>query len=168
MKKLFILFIAVVGFGVSSFAQLNATASSTATIVTPLKIVKATDMNFGTVAVDAVTDGTVILATAGTRTFTAGAQIVPAIATATAASFTVTGQGAYTYAITLPASAITLDDGSGHTMSVDTFVSDPSGTGALTAGTQTINVGATLHVTHAQVAGVYTNASSLNVTVAYN
>jgi hypothetical protein len=53
-------------------------------------------------------------------------------------------------------------------MTVDGFVSNPNGTGTLTGGTETLNVGATLHVTHAQVAGVYSSATPFSVTVNYN
>jgi type 1 fimbria pilin len=50
-------------------------------------------------------------------------------------------------------------------MTVDTFTSNPSGTGTLSGGAQTLNVGATLHVAGAQAAGNYTG--TYNVTVAY-
>jgi len=86
--------------------------------------------------------------------------------TVTAASFTVTGQGAYTYAITLPAT-VTLTSGV-NTMTATTFTSTPSATGALTAGTQTLNVGATLNVAAAQAAGTYVSGTPFSVTVNYN
>jgi hypothetical protein len=53
-------------------------------------------------------------------------------------------------------------------MTVGTFTSTPTATGLLTLGAQEILVGATLNVGANQVAGVYTNASDLSVTVAYN
>jgi hypothetical protein len=59
----------------SSFAQATATATSTATIVTPISITKTVDMNFGNVAVQTATGGTVILAPAGTRTVTGGVTL---------------------------------------------------------------------------------------------
>src|SRR5258707_15610441 len=90
-----------------SFAQSTATATATATIVTPISITKTVDMNFGNVAVQASTGGTVVLAPAGTRTTTGGVTLPVTAGTVTAASFTVNGQGAYTYAITLPSSAVT-------------------------------------------------------------
>jgi len=152
--KFFSIATAIIGFTSTACAQATATSTATATIVTPISITKTVDMNFGNVAVQTGTGGTVVLLPAGTRSTTGGVTL-PAIAgTVTAASFTVNGQGAYTYAITLPATAVTLTNGA-FTMTADTFTSTPSGTGALTAGTQTLNVGATLNVAAAQTAGTY-------------
>jgi hypothetical protein len=73
-----------------------------------------------------------------------------------------------TYSILLPSTyTITRLTGS-ETMTINTFTSNPSGTSALTAGTQTINVGATLNVAGSQVAGTYTNATGFLVNVNYN
>ena len=127
------------------------------------------DMNFGNVAVSAINPGTVILAPAGTRTTGGGGGVtLPATTgTVTAADFTVTGNGNYTYAITLPSSATLTRVGFTETMTANTFTSTPSGTGTLSGGTQNLKVGATLNVAAAQVAGLYT-CSSFNVTVNYN
>lgn len=151
-------------------ADATATAGVNATVLTPIAISKTADLNFGSFAADSNESGTVVLATGGTRTFSGGASAVSTGAgTVTAASFTVTGEGAATFSITLPSSAVTLTRATGtETMSVATFVSDPSGTGALVAGTKAVNVGATLSVGAAQVAGSYVNASGLPVIVAYN
>lgn len=151
-------------------ADATATAGVNATVLTPIAISKTTDLNFGSFAADASETGTVVLATGGTRSFTGGTSAVSTGAgTVTAASFTVTGEGAATFSITLPSSAVTLTRAAGmETMSVDAFVSDPSGTGTLENGTKIVNVGATLNVGAAQVAGSYENAAGLPVTVAYN
>jgi len=53
-------------------------------------------------------------------------------------------------------------------MTIDAFTSNPSGTGALTAGSQVLTVGATLNVGANQVTGAYTNATGFDVTVNYN
>ena len=53
-------------------------------------------------------------------------------------------------------------------MTVTTYTSNPSGTGALVAGTQTLTVGATLNVGASQAANLYTNAAGFPVTVNYN
>jgi len=53
-------------------------------------------------------------------------------------------------------------------MDASVFTSTPSGTGALTGGTQNITVGATLTVAAAQAAGVYTSGTPFSVTVNYN
>src|SRR6204780_2871448 len=106
----------------SSFAQATATASASANIITPISIVKVTDMNFGNVAVSATLAGTVVLAPGGGRTTGGGGGVtLPAtVGTVAAASFTVSGQASYTYAITLPASC-SLSDGASHTMTVNAF-----------------------------------------------
>ena len=127
-------------------------------------------MNFGNVAVSASLAGTVVLLPAGTRsTGGAGGVTLPSTTGIVAgADFTVSGQASYTYAITLPTSA-TLTDGGSHTMTVNTFTSTPATTGTLsTGGTQDLKVGATLIVTAGQMAGTYTNASGVPVTVNYN
>ncbi len=154
----------------ASFAQASATASASATIITPITITKTADMNFGNIAVSATIAGTAILAPGGTRTTGgAGGVTLPATTgTVAAASFTVSGQASYTYAITLPTSC-TLSDGASHSMTVNTFTSSPATTGTLSGtGTQTLNVGATLNVSAAQASGTYTNATGVPVTVNYN
>src|SRR6202161_3210523 len=118
----------------SSFAQATATASCSANIITPITITKTVDMNFGNVAVSATIAGTAILAPAGTRTTGgAGGVTLPATAgTVSAASFTVSGQASYTYAITLP-TTVSISSGA-NTMNVNAFTSSPSVTGALSVG----------------------------------
>lgn len=169
-KSLAIASVAVIGFSSSSFAQATASASASANIITPITIVKDVDMNFGNVAVSAVTAGTAILSPAGTRTTGgAGGVTLPATTgTVSAASFTVAGQASYTYAITLPLSCV-ITDGASHNITVDNFTSSPTATGILSSGgTETLNVGATLNVAAAQAAGFYTNATGVPVTVNYN
>src|SRR5882757_430849 len=142
-KSIAIASIAVIGFSNSSFAQAADVASASATIITPISIVKTVDMNFGNVAVSATIAGTAVLAPAGTRTTGgAGGVTLPATnGTVSAASFTVSGQASYTYAITLPSSCV-ITDGSSHNMTVNAFTSFPSATGTLSSGgTETLNVG---------------------------
>ena len=75
-----------------------------------------------------------------------------------------------TYAITLPTNGtVNITTGTAtapETMAVSTFTSDPSGTGTLTAGAQTLGVGATITTVASQVAGAYTG--TFNVSVDYN
>jgi len=171
MKKSILIFLAivmVVGFSNKAVAQATASATATATIVTPIAITKTVDMNFGNVAVTG-TAGTVVLTPAGTRSVTGGVTLPNVTGTVAAASFNVAGEGAYTYAITLPSTGYTITKAvTLETMTVNAFTSTPSGTGELTAGAQTLTVGATLNVGVAQVAGVYTNATGFDVTVNYN
>jgi hypothetical protein len=152
----------------NSFAQATGTATATATIVTPISIQRNTHMNFGNVAVQASTAGTVTISPAGVRSRTAGVTLPNVAGTVTAATFTVSGTASYTYTITLPTS-VTLTRASGsETMTADNFTSNPSATGQLSSsGSQDIGVGATLNVAAAQTAGVYTSGN-FDVTVNYN
>jgi len=170
MKKLFIIFIAVAGFSVNSIAQDTEQANASATIITPISLTKTVDLSFGNIAVG-TSGGTVVITPAGGRSATGGVTL-PTVApgTITAATFTVNGQGANTYTITLPSTDHTIRVGGvgGATMIVNTFTSNPSGTGTLSSGTQTLNVGATLNVTASQAAGTYTSVAPFDVTVNYN
>lgn len=122
-------------------------------------------MSFGNIIADA-DGGTVVLVPAGTRTLN-GLNSPSLDGTITAATFTVTGLATTTYAITLP-STHDISNGA-QTMTVNTFTSNPAGTGALdSSGSQTLSVGATLNVGANQAAGTYTNAAGFAVTVNYN
>ena len=165
--KFFALTIAFFALTISTFAQVSATATTSATVITPIAISKTVDMNFGNIAVSPTIAGTVVLGTGGTRTKTGGVTLPAVGGTVTAAAFSVTGLGTSTYSITLP-STITLNGSPSGTMTVNSFVSNPSGTGALTAGAQTVLVGGTLNVAAAQAAGVYSNTTDMTVTVNYN
>ena len=112
-----------------------------------------------------LTSGTAVVTPAGTRSLTGG--VTPGNSGGvTSASFTVSGIPLLTYSISLPGSAV-LTAGT-HTMTVNTFTGNPSGTGQiqLILGTQTLTVGATLQVGASQSSGSYTG--TFNVTVAYN
>jgi hypothetical protein len=168
MKNLFKLFatsIVLLSFSAATFAQVSATATVSATIITPIAITKTVDMNFGNIAVG-LTGGTVVLDPANARTKTGGVTLPAVAGTVSAASFTVTGLAASTYSITLPATVIIVSGTP--TMTVSAFTSTPSGTGLLTSGTQTLTVGGTLTVAASQAAGLYTLANGLSVTVNYN
>lgn len=170
ITKLFAAVLALVAFSVNANAQQtsSATASASATIITPISISKDVDLNFGNVAVSASSAGTVLYTAAGVRSATGGVSLPATTGSPTVASFTVTGQDNYTYSITLPASATTIDDGNSHTMTVDTWSSNPTPTGTLSSGTATVTVGATLHVAAGQATGSYTSSSPFSVLVNYN
>lgn len=156
-----------VGFSSTALAQESASAPTSATIVTPISIVKDTNMSFGNVAVSSSL-GTVVLAPASTRTKTGGVTLPVTAGTVTAAQFTVSGQAGYTYAITLPTALTITKATTLETMSVDTFTSTPTPTGTLTGGSEVVLVGATLNVGASQVAGLYENTTGFAVTVNYN
>jgi len=169
MKKLFILFIAVAGFGVSSFAQLNVTATATARIITPLGVSTSTTvMDFGNIAAGA-TGGTVVLTPAGTVTATGGAKI-PLLkgGTTTAATFNLTGDGSSTFTITLPSSHIVRIGEAGAEMTINAFTSTPSSIGTLSGGAATVSVGATITLGPGQAAGTYNSVGTIPITFNYN
>jgi hypothetical protein len=148
-------------------AQSTATASTTAVLVTPISIAKTTDMHFGTVAASA-TAGTVVLDYADGRTATGGASLPAGSTLQKTAVFDVTGEGTSGFSISIPSSPITLTGSVSGSMTVSDFLADLGATGTLVGGTKTIKVKATLNVGAGQVAGTYTNASDLFVTVNYN
>ncbi len=166
MKKLFAAFFAMLLFSAVTFAQVSETATATATIITPIAIAWGADMNFGNVA-SSVLAGTVELTPAGARSTTGGVTLPATTGTVSAASFTVTGEDGFAYVITLPAVATTISSG-GNDMTVDTWISNPSGTGTLTGGTSTLTVGATLNVGISQPAGTYVSGTPFTVIVNYN
>jgi len=169
LQKLFFVSLLITVFTTNTFAQATATATVTATIIAPITIANAVDMNFGNIAIQAGTSGTAVIAPAGTRTRTAGVNLPNTAGTITAASFTIGGEDVYTYSITIPSSDYTItDSASNETMIVNTFTSNPSVTGTLSGGAQTLNVGATLNVAAAQSPGTYTNTNGFDVTVNYN
>ena len=63
--KFSLIAIAITVCSSSLYAQETATATATATIVTPISITKTVDINFGTVAVQSTTGGTVVLSVGG-------------------------------------------------------------------------------------------------------
>lgn len=174
MKKITLLTaIAMIAFTVNSFGQETATSSSTATVISPIGIANTTGLNFGNVAVQSATSGTVKLVPGSTvsREATGGATLPSTTGTVSAAIFDITGEAGYTYSIKLPTTDITLSDGAttASTMTVGTFTSSPSATGQLsTSGAQTIYIGGTLSLAGGQTSGTYTNASDLVVEVNYN
>ena len=169
--KFFAIAILFSGVSVISSAQEKATATASSTIVKHIGIIKDVDMNFGNVAINSSTGGTVVLAPAGTRTPNGGVTL-PTTAggtvTAAAAEFNVTGANNYTFSITLPSTSHEIKSGS-NTMSVTGFTSTPTPTGTLSAtGSATVKVGATLNVSAGQAAGTYTSVTPFEVTVNYN
>ncbi|GAA3930763.1 DUF4402 domain-containing protein [Chitinophaga oryziterrae] len=167
-NKFLLTIFTLAGISTGVHAQETASATATATIVTPISITKNVDMNFGNVAVQSTSGGTVVLTPAGVRSKTGGVTLPTTMGSVSAASFTISGTGAYTYTVTLPSTAHTISSGT-NTMTVTVFTSTPSGAnGALTAGEQTLNVGATLNVGPAQPSGVYLSDTPFDVTVNYN
>ena len=134
------------------------TTSCTASTANSLS--NTSSLAFGSIGSTAAA-GTVTVTRAGVRS----SVNVDLIAGSTgAAGFTTTGKTGQTYAISLPSSA-TLTNGD-NTMTLDTFTDDGGATPTLAGGSDTFNVGGTLHVGASQAAGTY--SGSISVTVNYN
>ena len=166
MIKILILIILFSGFVASSFAQIAATATASANIITPISIAKDLNMSFGNIAVNPTSPGgtvTLPAASSSTRSFTGGITLTAVTGLVQAAKFTVTGEGTSAYTVTIPGT-ISIASGT-NTMSI-VPVSNPNGSGALVGGTQDIYVGGTLTVGATQAVGIY--SGTFNVTVNYN
>ncbi len=136
------------------------TANVDITVLAPISISSSGDMDFGTM-VTTGTAGTVTVTPAGARS-SVNVDLLGGVPSA--ASFDVTGASGANYSITLPSSA-TLSSG-GNTMTIDTFNHDAGATPTLVGGSDTFNVGATLHVGATQASGTY--SGTFSVTVNYN
>ena len=157
---------AIAGMFVSTANAANVQGTATAELVAPIAIVQNAQMDFGTLSGGAGV-GTVVLDTAGGRTTTGDAVVVPSGAGA-AGNFTISGESGRSYILTISATA-TISDGT-NTMTVNNFTNTSSGT--LPAATEIFTVGATLNLGANQPAGTYTTGnaggSTYTVTVNYN
>jgi spore coat protein U-like protein len=158
--------------GQSSAAE--STATGTATVITPIAIATATNLEFGSFAPGA--GGSVTVNTSGSRS-ASGAILSSVGTTPSAAKFDVTGNASSTYGITYTGTSTELSTGGTApvTMAMATFSELTAGTatsGKVTSGTlgttgaQSIYVGGTLTVGATQAAGTYTG--SVKVQVEYN
>lgn len=166
MIKFLALAVVMLTFTANIFAQ-TQTANASATIITPISLAFVADMNFGSASVTAVA-GTIILSPAGGRIPSGGVALSGVAPTAAAAAFTVNGAANATYTIGIAPASLLISNG-GNNMTVDTWTTTPTPTGLLNgSGTQSLTVGATLHVNGSQAVGTYTSAAPFTVTVGYN
>lgn len=129
----------------------------------------ATPIDFGNIEPHATNPDTVIIDTAGGRTTGAGDATAVGGGTPNAGQCVVTASN-IPYDFDIAAGTIT---GPGAPMAVDTFMVSVDGgadaavpvTPTMTGGTDTINIGATLHVAAAQTPGTYTG--TVTVTAGY-
>jgi hypothetical protein len=178
MKKSLMIIAAVVMMAVittKSMAQVTENTDAGAKILTALSIAEDLPMHFGTMGVLAGTGGTCKVSTAGVRSATAGVTLSALAPLFSLATYTVTGEPLYTYAIELPSTITVTHTNTINTMTIGTLLAkSTSGTESHTAtgtledivGTESFTVGGTLTVAAGQLAGVY--AGTFDVTVAYN
>lgn len=148
-------------------AAASDTATTAATVVTPIAIADAQNLNFGEFA--AGTGGTVVLTTAGGASATG--DVVLTGGTSAAAEFTVTGQADASFSIGVADNNLTHTDtvttmALATTHDLDGASENNPASGTLTLGTQTLYVGGTLTVGNAQTVGVY--SGTITATVNYN
>lgn len=148
----------------------STTANINARVAAAISILKTADMSFGDFTNDVAACTLVLSPSTGAVSVTAGAcsPLAGGANPAAAAGFTVNGEGNHKFSVTLPGANVTLSDGAGHTLTVNTFTMNPVGAPAgvlqLAVGTTTFNVGASLTTVANQVAGNYTGTFSVTVT----
>jgi len=171
----FLGFIAVVAATVMNCslasAQISGTSiSSTSTFLgtstthSPIVITKNADWEFG-VLFTGSTAGTATVGTNGALSSTGGVTpMSTSLVTPAAAAFKITGDVSSVYSVVFPTSMTLTRVGGTQTMTLDGFVK--TGTGVLATGSESIKIGATLHLGALQPAGRYTGTNY--VTVVYN
>ena len=176
MNKVIAAVVVLAAFGTKVNAQTNvASANADAKIVSAITIASASGrtLNFGSIAPGSGGTVSIQATDAGFRSKT-GTDLTYTNAASSSAKFTVSGEGNSTYSIGVTNATITLSNGTPADNMSATIVASAGGTNAATAtgtlssGTQDIFVGGTLTVASAQTAGVYTAASAIEITVAYN
>jgi len=152
-----LILVLVIGSTTHRVAQASSTSQASAEarvkVITSISIAKEKDLEFGEAAPE---DPAKSIETSATG----------------AASFTVKGQADHSYSIVITSSVDMVKDGGNasnadHKIRVDSFKSDPSGAGKITAGgAQTVKVGATrAALSPTQATGDY--KGSFDVTVTY-
>jgi hypothetical protein len=172
--KRFLPLIAVAALGVagSALAQgtASASASATATVLTPISVSKTSDLAFGAMVRPGSGSNTIAIdPTTGARTLSGGGNASLATSSPTRAAFSVGGDGAQTFSITVP-SPVNITR-TGGTETVPVTLSASAATGLLSgsagnAGSASFGVGGSLPLDTSVVGGSYTG--TFNVTVGYN
>lgn len=161
MKKITFILLALITTG-TAFGQTSTTASANAVIITALKIEKVTgaDLNFGTIAPLSDATSTFSVSNSGTP---GGTATDLDNTDHSAASFTITGDSAQNFTLTVtPPSTLT---GPGNPIPFTVDSSMANGSNPLTDGSVTLNIGGDLDLGVNQAAGSYTG--TINVSVAY-
>ncbi|MBJ6748840.1 DUF4402 domain-containing protein [Geomonas anaerohicana] len=153
------------GSGVSQAA--TAQANTSATVVLPVTITKAADLNFGRF-MSGASGGTVVVSTGNAQSATGGVTTTAALgSTAAAAAFTISGEASSTYAVTFPAQTNLVNGGNNMTIgSFTTAITSGGSLGTFAGGDETLAVGATLTVGANQASGTYNG--TIDVAVNYN
>lgn len=166
-RKLLIAGVAALSAGAmatSALAQASATAtgSANATIFKPITLTAVTPLNFGKLASDTTNPGSTTISDSADSL--SGTSNLTAISgTVTRAKFTLNGDAAATYTLTLPTAAVPMTGSGTGTVTLSSFTSNSP---ALTGSAIDLYVGATLNVSAGAGGGAW--SATFPVTVAYN
>ena len=165
--KFFAIAILFSGVSVMATAQITsstATASSSATLIKPIKIEKNLDLTFGTIATSSAA-GTVTIAADSVANPTAalGVALAPTTGTRQAAKFTISGENAVKYGVTMPATATLTRVSGTETMTVTLSKNLETTGNTLGASNATLYVGGVLAVSGDQKSGVYNGGFTVTV-----
>lgn len=162
-----LIFAATVPACIAGVAAEAATASATANVVEPIAITTGSALSFGTFAYGN-TVGSVTVSTAGALSTDGG--VSHAAGQAMAATFAITGAPGTSFR--LATTVVDLSDGKGNSMPLE-LIGDFDGagatspgvplTGTLTGGSQTLHLGARLHVAAGQPPGAYSGQVGVEV-----
>jgi len=177
MKKsilIMVILFLMAGFSTTVVSQISRNTSCGANIVKGLALREDAPMHFGSMTIPTAAVN-VILTTANGRIASSPANIdlLAQAPEARNATYTVSGNGAATYAITLPLNgAVTISSGT-EKMDVVNFIAHPVSSGIdgsagtlNSSGSDSFTVGATLEVGNAQPYGIY--AGTFHIAVNYN
>jgi hypothetical protein len=163
---------AALGLAGPAAAQTTATATATATasVISPISVAKTTDLAFGSFVRPGSGSNTLIIdPSSGARTLSGTGNASLSTSTTSRAAFSVGGEGAQSFTITVPASVNMTRSGGSEILPVTLNPSITSGalTGAAgSTGTATFGVGGSLPLDNTVVGGSYSGA--FNITVGYN
>jgi hypothetical protein len=161
---------ALSGLASTAHAQASATASAngSATIIQAIAVTKTSDLAFGTIVKPTTGTSTISMSSTGNAWLATGGNAVRAgSGAATSAAFSVTGEGASAFSISVPPTFNLVSNG--NTLVVSTTQSATTATllGTIgSPGSQTFGVGGSFPLTTSAASGAYTG--SFVVTVAYN
>ncbi len=152
---------------VSSFLG-STTFTTNATVRSAIAITPISTMQFGSIAVQSATAGTLTLGANGSLTATGGVDSATYASTAPAAGkFSVKADSGASYVVTLPASLVLTKSAGTQTITATSFTASPVLTSLQGTGlAQTYSLGATLTVPAAAVSGSY--VGTFTVTASYN
>ena len=144
----------------------TGTGAMTAIILTPITVSGSQGLHFGSMT-ETGAGGTMLIDTAGARTPGGGVVAVTGAAAEQAGVIRLVAGTGIAIDLSMAATAYTVSDGGGNTMSVNNFnirtnAGGTAETVTLAAATETFPLGATLNVGAGQTAGTYNGAYTLN------